>query len=88
MLEPQNVNHLPNKGWMDLVRIAGPLRLFVLQNIDPDTGNIEFVGRLLGRMTGLTLSFSNAPRAVRLKLGDGGVMTGTYSIGPVRLSLR
>ena len=81
ILEPQNVEKVADEVWRRAIAHFGPNPTFTITKVDAQTGNIE-IQQCPGRVAGQEFSFScagnNGP-AMRLRLTDGAVMTGTYS---------
>jgi len=81
VLELQNVAKLADEERRRVIAHFGPNPTFTITKVDEQTGNIE-VQQCPGRVAGQEFSFScagnNGP-AMRLRLADGAVMTGTYS---------
>lgn len=81
ILEPQNVPKMEDKEWKALLTRVGanPRFTFTITKVDPQTGNIDLEHCPGGRVAGQEFSFSCGRLAVRLRLTDGAVMTGTVS---------
>jgi hypothetical protein len=88
ILESQNVAKLADEEWRKVIALFGPNPGFTITKVDAQTGNIDLGASghsYAGRVAGQEFSFSHTSGAhngaVRLRLTDGGVMTGTYSRG-------
>jgi len=80
ILELQNVEKLEDERWRRVIQHFGPSPSFTITKVDAQTGNIE-IQQCPGRVAGQEFTFSCGGNgaAVRLRLTDGAVMTGTYS---------
>jgi hypothetical protein len=90
ILEPQNVAKMADEEWKRLLQKIGakPVFTFTISKVDPQTGNIDLEHCPGGRVAGQEFAFSCSNRAaVRLRLTDGAVMTGTCSYGGERVAV-
>ncbi len=81
-LELQNTEKLTNEAWQKIIKEFQNGLSFAIKKVDSQSGNIELgnaYGDHVGRVAGQELSFSGRHIAVRLRLTDGAVMTGTIS---------
>jgi hypothetical protein len=80
ILELKNVEKLDDERWRKVVSyFGGPALSFTITKVDAQTGNIDLYQCPNGRVAGQEFSFSCGPRAVRLRLADGAVMSGFLS---------
>jgi hypothetical protein len=82
-LELQNNEKLPDEAWQKVSSQHRGFLIFPVKKVDAQTGNMEIVCAqyvCAGRVAGQELSFSAGPFIVRLRLIDGAVMVGTYSV--------
>lgn len=82
-LELQNAEKLPDEAWQKASAAHRNGLTFTVTKTDAQTGNLEIrnpYGPFTGRIAGQELSISGGQLIVRLRLVDGAVMSGTYSI--------
>ena len=89
ILEAQNVAKLADEEWRKVTNhFGGPARSYAITKVDAQTGNIDIPYCPNGRVAGQEFSFSCGNSAVRLRLADGAVMTGTWSYGGVAVAVK
>src|SRR2546422_232333 len=89
ILEAQNVAKLADEEWRKVTNhFGGPTRSYTITKVDAQTGNIDIYQCPNGRVAGQEFSFSCGNSAVRLRLADGAVMTGTWSYGGVAVAVK
>jgi hypothetical protein len=82
-LELQNTGKLPDEAWQKASAGHRSALTFSVKKVEAQTGNMDITCSMWlcsGRVAGQELSFSTGQLIVRLRLIDGGVMSGTYSL--------